>query len=91
MDNKKAIKRWQTAATVLSFTALGFLIFGYWIGTETYIKYVMVAVCSIMFSVAVIWWYWALSQVAIFAKYINSLKDVISDLKKDLQDIKKDI
>ena len=74
MENSKAIKRWQTAATVLAFTALGLILFSYWIGTETFLKCVAVLICSIMFSSAVIWWYWALNQVALFAKYVNNLK-----------------
>jgi len=91
MDNKKAIKRWQTAATVLSFTGLGLIIFSYWIGTETWVKCIMVLICSVFLSVAIIWWYWALNQISMFAKYIQSLKDIISELKEDLKDIRKDI
>jgi len=91
MENSKAIRRWQTAATVAAFTALGLIIFNYWIGTETVLKCVMVLICSVMFSVGVVWWYWALNQIALFAKYINNLKVIIQDLKKDLKDLKKDI
>jgi CHASE2 domain-containing sensor protein len=91
MDNKKEIKRWQAAATISAFTALGLIIFSFWIGTETWIKCVMVLVCSVFLSVAIIWWYWALNQISMFAKYIQSLKDIIRELKEDLEDIKKDI
>ena len=91
LDNKKQIENWKKAATIGAFTALGLIIFSYWIGTETWIKCIMVLVCSVFFSAAIIWWYWALNQIAIFAKYIQSLKEVIRELKKDLKDIRKDI
>jgi CHASE2 domain-containing sensor protein len=91
MDNKSQIKKWQTAATVAAFTALGLIVFGYWIGTETVLKCVMVLICSVMFSVGVLWWYWALNQISLFSEYMNSLQKVIKELKEDLQDIKKDI
>lgn len=91
LDNHKQIQLWKQAATVGAFTALGLIIFSYWIGTETWIKCVMVLVCSVFLSVGIIWWYWALNQVAIFAKYMQSLKETIRELKEDLKDIKKDI
>ena len=91
MDTKKQIDWWKTLATISAFTALGLIVFSFWIGTETWIKCVMVAICSIFFATGIIWWYWALMQIATFAKYIESLKSIIISLKKDLQDIKKDI
>lgn len=91
MDNESQIKKWQTAATFAAFTALGLIVFGYWIGTDTYLKWLMILVCSAMFGVGVVWWYWALNQIALFSKYMNSLQKIIQELKKDLQDIKKDI
>lgn len=87
----KQINNWKQAATVLAFTALGLIAFGYWIGIETVLKCIIVLVCSVFFSISVIWWYWALSQIALFAKYIDSLKRVIEDLKKDLKNIRKDL
>jgi len=91
METKKQIDWWKTAATVAAFTALGLIVFSYWIGTETWIKCVMIAICSIFFSTGIVWWYWALNQIAIFARYINSLKETIRDLREDLKNIKKDL
>ena len=91
MDTKKQIDWWKTLATISAFTALGLIVFSFWIGTETWIKCVMIVICSIFFSAGIVWWYWALNQVALFSKYMNSLQKIIQELKKDLQDIKKDI
>lgn len=87
----KSINRWKQAATILAFTALGLIVFGYWIGTETTLKAIIVIVCSVFFSISVVWWYWALSQIALFAQYIDSLKKVINDLKRDLKTIRKNL
>ena len=91
MENKKRIELWKTAATLLAFTALGLIIFSYWIGTETLIKCVVVLITSVFFAAGILWWYWALNQIALFAKYINSLKEVIRELKDDLKNIRKDL
>ena len=91
MENKKQIELWKTAATLLAFTALGLIIFSYWIGTETLIKCVVVLITSVFFAAGILWWYWALNQIALFAKYINSLKEVIRELKDDLKNIRKDL
>jgi cobalamin biosynthesis protein CobD/CbiB len=86
---KKEVNRWRQAATVLAFTALGLIAFSYWIGTDTWIKCVMVLVTSVFFATGIIWWYWVLNQISQFAKYIASLKDVIRELKEDLKNIRK--
>lgn len=91
MDNKKQIDKWKTAATVGAFAALALIVFSYWIGTDTWIKCVVVAICSVFAASAVLWWYWALNQIAQFAEYIGSLKTTIKELKDDLKNIRKDI
>jgi len=91
MDSKRQIELWKKAATLGAFTALGLVVFSYWIGTETLIKCIMVLVCSVFLAVAIVWWYWALNQISLFAKYMQSLKETIQELKKDLKDIRKDL
>lgn len=91
MKTQKQIELWKKLATIGAFTALGILLFGFWIGTETIIKCMIVLISSVMFSCAVVWWYWALNQIGLFAKYIASLKDLIRELKEDLKRIRKDL
>ena len=91
MDTKKQIDWWKTSATVLAFTALGLILFTYWIGTETWFNCVIILISSVGFAVGVVWWYWALNQIAAFANYIASLKEVVRELKEDLKNFRKDI
>ena len=91
LKTQKQIELWKKLATIAAFTALGLLLFGYWIGTETIVKCVAVLITSLLFACSVVWWYWALNQIGLFAKYISSLKDVIRELKDDLKNIRKDL
>lgn len=91
MNNAQQIELWKKLATIGAFAALSLIIFSYWIGLETWLKCVMVLICSAFTVVAIYWWYWALNQISLFSKYMLSLKTIINELKEDLKQLKKDI
>lgn len=88
---KKQVRRWLNAATIAAFSSLALILTEYWIGSDTTIQMIAVGITSTFFIVAVIWWYWAIMQIAEFANHIFSLKNTITSLKDDLKEIRKDI
>lgn len=95
MSNKEKVdqevKDWKKIATVGAFSGLALLGFSYWIGTDTVYECVMVLVTTVFFVGAVIWWYWALSKIAMFSTYMSKLSDTLNELSKSIKDIRKDL
>lgn len=92
MNKTKTQSRyWLNIATIGAFAGLALIIFTYWIGVGTWIQYAAIAITSLFFTLAVIWWFWAVYQIMSFSSYVMSLKTVIKEVKEDLQDIRKNI
>ena len=91
MDVIKQIENWKKAATILAFSALALIGFSYLIGTETLYQCVIIIVLSVFFVIAVFWWYWALSQIAGFSRYMASISESLVELRKELDRFRKDL
>ena len=88
---KLEIQRWLNAATMAAFTALALFVSAYWIGTETWIQCVAILITTTAIVTGVLWWYWAIKQIANFSKYMSGIGDSVKELKDDLKDIRKDM
>lgn len=91
MNYKKAIKIWSASAKVMPITALALLFFTTFIGWEDNIRIMLIVMCTVFFSVSVIWWWWVLGAVGKWMETIQHSTDSLSSIKDEIKEVKKEI
>lgn len=87
----KEVKWWSYAAWTFPFVALFTIGFIYFIGLETLINKVLVAIFIIVASIAVFWWWWAIYKIYNFAYMLQKTSERLQSIKKQFSNIKNDL
>jgi hypothetical protein len=88
---KSQVNHWRLYAKVLPLSFLALLFLQYMLGFDTIVEKTLVCGGTIMFSSAVIWWYWALHKIYTFAGTLNETSSSIDKIANEIKDIKKTI
>lgn len=91
MDFKKQVTAWKQAATIGAMSGLFAILFAYFIGNDTLIKCVAIAVTTVFFTTSVYWWFWALSNIAKFYAHMENTKTALEQIKSDITKFKDEL
>lgn len=82
------IRLWAWAAAVLPISALAALFFVWRFFDGTVLGYVMITGESLMFTIAVAWWWWALYVMRNLVKHWDNTKENVEHVLHDVKDMK---
>ena len=85
---KQEVRWWTYAAWTLPFVALAGLFFFNLLGWENAFNKTLVIGATIMFSISVFWWWWAIYKIFNFAEMMERTADKINTIKKEFNSIK---
>ena len=85
----KEIKWWAWAAAVLPLTALSGLFFLWAFGWGHLINGTMVVGATVMFGIAVGWWWWALHTMNSLVRHWDETRSDVKDVLVDTQEVRK--
>lgn len=88
---QQQVQYWRLYAKVLPLAFLGTLFLLHTIGWDSVIQKILVCGGTIMFASAIVWWYWVLKKIHIFAGTLNKATDTIENIAKEVKSIKTDI
>jgi len=92
MDFKKStirqIRIWAWLAAVLPITALAGLFFVWRFTPSTVLDYAFVTGEITMFTIAVIWWWWAMHTMRKLVKHWDETKEDVKDVLDDVKEMK---
>lgn len=84
----RQIRIWAWAAAVLPLTALAGLFFVWRFSPDTILGYAFVFGEIAMFSIAVIWWWWAMYTMRNLIKHWDETKEKVSEVSADVKEIR---
>lgn len=84
----RQIRIWAWAAAVLPITALAGIFFVWVFFDKTLFSWAMITGETIMFGVAVTWWWWAMYILRNLVKHWDDTREKVSDVLTDIRDIK---
>ena len=87
----KQIKWWAWAAAVLPLSSLAGLFFIKFIGYATWFDTALIIGATTMFTIGVVWWWWAIWTMAQVTNVLGIISEKFKDVSKELKDIKKDL
>jgi hypothetical protein len=82
------IRLWAWAAAVLPLTALAGIFFIWKFFDHSTLGYVMISGETIMFGVAVSWWWWAMYVLRNLVKHWDDTRDKVHDVLIDVKHMK---
>lgn len=82
------IRLWAWAAVVLPITALAGIFFVWKFFDGTTLSMAMITGETLMFSVAVAWWWWAMYTMRNLVKQWDETKDKVREVSTDIKDMK---
>lgn len=84
----RQIRLWAWAAAVLPITALAGIFFLWAFFDGTIFSWAMITGETIMFAVAVTWWWWAMYILRNLVKHWDDTREKVVDVLTDIKDIK---
>lgn len=84
----KQIRLWAWAAAVLPVTALAGIFFTWRFFDNTVFGYAMIIGETVMFSVAVAWWWWAMYILRNLVKHWDETRENVKDVLTDVKSIR---
>ena len=84
----KQIRMWAWAAVILPITALAGLFFVWAVTPSNCLDYAFIAGATIMFGVAVSWWWWAIYTIRNLVKQWDVTREKVVEVSKDIKEIK---
>ena len=87
----KQIKWWAWAAAVLPLSSLAGLFFIKFIGYATWFDTALIIGATTMFTIGVVWWWWAIWTMAQVTNVLGIISEKFKDVSKELKDIKKEL
>lgn len=85
------VNHWRLYAKVLPLGFLALLFLLHTIGWDSAIQKILVCGGTIMFASAVVWWYWVLQKVYVFAGTLSRTVESIDKIGNEIKGIKKEI
>lgn len=82
------IRLWAWAAAVLPITALAGLFFVWTLGDNTLFGVAMVTGETIMFAIAVTWWWWALYVLRNLVRHWDETREDVKSVLTDIKDVR---
>lgn len=87
-NTKKEVRWWSYAGWTLPFAALAGLFFFNIIGWSGAYEKALIIGATIMFSISVFWWWWAINKIWNFADMISKTADKLALIKDDFNKLK---
>jgi len=88
------IKAWAWAAAILPLMGLSGMFFLWAFGFENYINISMVIGATVMFGIAVGWWWWALHTMSNLVKRWDETREDVADVlinTKEMREMVRDL
>lgn len=82
------IRWWAWAAAVLPITALAGVFFTWRFADDTILGYIMVTGETVMFAIAVSWWWWAMYVIRTVVRHWDDTRENVEVVRKDIKHIK---
>lgn len=82
---------WAWIAVVLPLSSLAALFFVWAFGWTDIYSELMVIGATTMFSVSVVWWWWAIWKIAQLVQILSGVNERFGEVREDLTHIKSDI
>ena len=84
----RQIRVWAWAATVLPITALAGIFFVWTFFDKTIFGQVLAYGQTIMFGIAVVWWWWAMYTMRNLVRHWDETRDRVKEVSRDVKEIR---
>ena len=82
------IRLWAWAAAVLPVTALAGIFFVWSFGINTWVSIAMIVGETLMFSIAVAWWWWAMYVMRNLVQHWDDTREKVGVVLQDVKEIR---